>query len=177
MVRGSPAVIAALIALTLAASSGCAADHNAQPGRRSVSPTAVAPPVSASATTSPSGPLARPTRSPSNAVPPSPPASGSGIAGLIVTDGRCPVARAEPPCPDRPVAAHLNILDAATGTAVASVASDADGRFILPLKPGRYLLRPDRISGAPPHRPTPATVTVKPGQYTTVTIRFDSEIR
>ncbi len=75
------------------------------------------------------------------------------------------------------MAAHLNILDAATGTVVARVDSDANGHFILSLKPGRYLLRTDRMSGAPPHRPTPATVTVKPGQYTTVTIRFDAEIR
>jgi hypothetical protein len=95
----------------------------------------------------------------------------------MVIDGGCPVIRAESPCPDRPVKAHLNILDAATGKVAATVDSDADGGFVVSLPPGRYLLRPDQMSGAPPRRPAPATVIVKPGQYTTVTIRFDSGIR
>jgi hypothetical protein len=95
----------------------------------------------------------------------------------MVIDGGCPVIQANSLCPDRPVRAHLNILDAATGKAAATVDSDADGGFVVSLKPGRYLLRTDQMSGAPPHRPTPATVTVQPGRYTTVTIRLDSGIR
>lgn len=95
----------------------------------------------------------------------------------MVIDGGCPVIRAGSPCPDRPVRAHLTILDAATGKIAATADSDANGGFVVSLRPGRYLLRTDRMSGAPPHRPAPTTVTVQPGGYTTVTIRFDSGIR
>jgi hypothetical protein len=95
----------------------------------------------------------------------------------MVIHGGCPVIRAESPCPDRPVRARLNFLDAATGNVAATVDSDADGGFVVSLPPGRYLLRTGQMSGAPPHRPTPATVTVQPGRYTTVTIRLDSGIR
>jgi len=128
-------------------------------------------------TAAPSTPSASPTRSTGDAVPPTPPSSGSGLTGRTVIDGGCPVLRADSPCPDRPVQAHLSILDAATGKVVATVDTDARGGFVVALPPGRYLLRPDRLSGAPPRRPTPATVSVKPGQYTTVTVRFDTGIR
>jgi hypothetical protein len=173
--RPAPAFVV-LVVLVLAASTGCAAGHDQQPGGRSVSPEGVAPSTSAPVVTAPPTTPASPP-SPGDVAPPNPPSSGSGIAGRLVIDGGCPVIQADSPCPDRPVRAHLSILDAVTGKVAASVDTDAGGGFVVSLKPGRYLLRTDQMSGAPPHRPTPATVTVQPGRYTTVTIRFDSGIR
>jgi hypothetical protein len=96
---------------------------------------------------------------------------------MTVIDGGCPVLRADSPCPDRPIAAHLSILDATTGAIVGTVDSGSDGHFSVALHPGSYVLRPENAAGAPPRRSGVTTVTVEAGHYTPVTIRFDSGIR
>src|SRR6266540_4930898 len=145
-----------LVASTLAAAlTACATTSSPSAGpsptTRSISQ---APPAPSSAT---------------RASPPAPPKTGTGIAGVTTIDGGCPVTRAEPPCPDRPIAAHLSILDT-NGTVVASVDSGTDGHFTVALQPGAYLLRPETLAGAPPHAPQAVSVTVKPGQYTVITL-------
>ena len=87
---------------------------------------------------------------------------------------RCPVARADPPCPAKPVPAHVTVSDAATGAAVTAFDSGNDGRFAVALKPGRYVLRPERVAGAPPRGPQAFAVTVNAGGYTTLTIKIES---
>jgi hypothetical protein len=103
-----------------------------------------------------------------------PPPAGTGITVLGPV---CPVQRADPPCTDRPVAAGLAVLDAETNSSVATVDSGADGHFRIALAAGRYLLRGVNVAGAPPHSPMLVSVVVRPGHYTTVTVRFDSGIR
>ena len=170
-----------LVASTIAAAlTACAkpADTASDAGSGAGSPTTrsisqAPPPTPATATPAPS---ATANRSPVPVTTPSPPAKGTGIAGVTTIDGGCPVIRAEPPCPDRPVTARLSVLGA-NGAVVTTVDSDKNGHFTVALPPGSYVLRPQTIAGAPPHAPQGATVTVKPGQYTIVTLRFDSGIR
>lgn len=162
------ALAAALTACAKPADTGTASDAGS-PTTRSISQAPASPTSSAPST----GPSAR---SSGGVTPPSPPATGTGIAGVTTIDGGCPVARAEPPCPDRPIAAHLSILNT-SGTVVTTVDSGKDGHFTVALPPGSYVVRPETLAGAPPHAPEGASVTVQPGRYTIVTLRFDSGIR
>jgi hypothetical protein len=81
------------------------------------------------------------------------------------------------PCPDRPIKTHLSIIDTATGAVVASLDSGTDGRFSVATKPGRYTVRPQNVAGALPRGVTAMDVTVQPGHYTTITLRFFSGVR
>jgi hypothetical protein len=103
--------------------------------------------------------------------------TGSGITGVTVVDGGCPVVRLDSPCPDRPIQAHLTVTDTSTGTLAATVDSDQAGHFRIPLPPGQYLVRPANPTGAQLPRAAPVTTTVRTGQFTTLTIRFDSGVR
>jgi hypothetical protein len=101
----------------------------------------------------------------------------SGITGVTVVDGGCPVVRLESPCPDRPLPARLTVTDAGSATIVATADTDPAGHFRLALRPGQYLVRAVNPNGAPLPRAAPITTTVTAGRYTTLTIRFDSGIR
>lgn len=61
------------------------------------------------------------------------------------------------------------------GNTVTQIQSDADGHFRVELKPGTYTLQP-RVRGPFP-RSSKRMVTVTDGQFTQVTIAFDSGIR
>ena len=89
----------------------------------------------------------------------------------------CPVALAEPSCPNRPIAARVSIRRSPTGPVVATIDSRADGQFRLAIPPGRYWLRPVSITGAAVRQPVATPVTVRPGQYTNVILHIDSGIR
>jgi hypothetical protein len=136
------------------------------------------PPTPGAATTPTVNRSPVPTATPPDAAPVhAAPTFGSGIAGLTSIDGGCPVLRAETPCPDRPITARLAITDATNGTTVATTTSGTDGHFTVAVKPGRYLVRPLSIAGAPPHPQNPTSATVTPDRYTTITLRFDIGIR
>jgi hypothetical protein len=168
--------IAAALALTfLGALAGCGAgnarsDTTGSPGLTTSTPagSGTAPPATASAS-----PGAATGGGGGTATAP----TGSGITGVTVVDGGCPVVRLDSPCPDRPIQAHLIITDASTGTLAATADSDQAGHFRIPLPPGQYVVHPTNPSGASLPRAAPVTSTVRPGQYTTLTIRFDSGIR
>jgi hypothetical protein len=103
------------------------------------------------------------------------PDSGAGITGVTVVDV-CPVMR-NPPCPDKPVAARVSVLDATGGSVVATAESGTDGHFSIAMNPGQYLLRAVGI-GAGAARPIgPLAVTIEADRYTTVKVRLDSGIR
>jgi hypothetical protein len=170
-IRGAAAVL--LIALV---ASACTSGTSGTAGR---SPSA-GPPPSTPAGSAPSSDAALP-REPAPPAPPSGAATDqrSGIEGAAVVDGGCPVAR-DSPCPDRPYRTQLVVTrpaPAAGGAAavVARTQTDANGRFRVPLPPGRYVVTP--VVGARLPRADPVTVDVQPGRYTAVTVRFDSGIR
>jgi hypothetical protein len=104
-------------------------------------------------------------------------AEGSGVQGRTTIDGGCPVIRADTPCPDKPLPARITVTATGSDTAITTVTTGADGQFRIPLPAGTYLLHPDNVDAARYPTAQPATVTVRPGEFTQVTIRFDSGIR
>ena len=96
----------------------------------------------------------------------------SGIRGTILAGPACPgPARADSPCPDRPVRMTVEVV---TGTAIAATfTTDAAGTFSVTVAPGTYTLRSK--SGLPTL--TSSTVAVVAGEYTAVELRADTGIR
>jgi hypothetical protein len=99
----------------------------------------------------------------------------SGITGLVLIGPMCPVMRQDEPCPDQPFAATLIIRDS-QGRELCAVSSGEDGRFLVGLPPGSYELIPLTGLGGLPFA-TSQWVAVAPGQYTDVTVSYDSGIR
>ena len=99
----------------------------------------------------------------------------SGITGLVLIGPMCPVMRVDEPCPDQPFAATLIVRDS-QGRELCAVSSGEDGHFLVGLPPGSYELTP--LTG-PGDLPSAASqwVAVAPGQYTDVTVSYDSGIR
>jgi hypothetical protein len=96
----------------------------------------------------------------------------SGIRGTILAGPACPgPARADSPCPDRPVRMTIEIL---SGTiAIATVTSDATGRFSVALPPATYTVR---STGGPPTLKD-QTVVVSAGRYAEVQLQADTGMR
>ncbi len=101
-------------------------------------------------------------------------AGDSGIEGQALAGPVCPVERSDRPCPDRPYQAQVTVLDS-QGSEVTRFQTDAEGRFRVPLSPGTYRLRPESPGIRP--RAGEQTVTVRTGQFTAVTIHYDTGIR
>ena len=99
-------------------------------------------------------------------------APAAGIRGTILAGPACPgPARVDSPCPDRPVAMTIEMVQ---GTSVvATVATGADGRFSVALAPGSYVLRSG--SGLPALRSQ--SVTVAAGSYAEVELHADTGMR
>ena len=145
--------------------AGCAA------GRQPTGPVApsTSPAASATSPTRPESPRPVP-------LPPSPP-KGSGVTGVSVVDGGCPVSVVGGRCGDKPWPARISVVEPTSGATVASVTTDQDGVFRIPLPPGTYQLRPANLNGAALPRPVAATVVVPPGGYVMTNVRFDTGIR
>lgn len=106
-----------------------------------------------------------------------PPAPGSGVTGTTVVDVGCPTLATGQTCPTRPLAARLEFSPAgADGPSVAEETGE-DGEFTVDLPPGTYELVPTVPGGGPLPSAEPMTVTVQDGEYTEVTVLFDSGVR
>jgi hypothetical protein len=100
----------------------------------------------------------------------------SGVVVRTVVDKGCPTHPAGTSCPVVPVVAQVIVLD--TGNAVAArVTTDSDGRARIALRPGRYLLRAERLGTQLNPRTGPEPVTVTDGVFKMVTLQFDSGVR
>ncbi len=113
--------------------------------------------------------------SPNGPISPTPTLS-SGIEGTVTEGPMCPgpVPVGNNPCPDQPYQATITILNM-ENKQVAQVQSDAQGNFKVELAPGTYVLHP--ISGKPLPRAADQTVVVSAGQFTPVSIVFDTGMR
>lgn len=103
--------------------------------------------------------------------------ASTGIKGLTIVDGGCPMIKTSSPCPDKPLAAHLTVTKVGSDQPVANVDSDHNGGFQIPLPPGDYTLHPANLTGALHPAASPITVHVQDSRYTIVTVPFDSGIR
>jgi hypothetical protein len=105
---------------------------------------------------------------------PAPTPLASGIEGQVQIGPMCPVVQVGVPCPDRPYQAFLTILRS-TGVKVARFQTNTDGTFHFALAPGEYILRPES-PGVMPYA-NEQQFTVKAGEYTRLTVSYDSGIR
>lgn len=107
------------------------------------------------------------------------PNAGSGIDGVALAGPQCPVVRLESPCPDKPVAnATINVRTADRQANVASAQTDVDGRFRVAISPAEYYLDPQPPDPARPYPfGAPQIVAVHDGEWTQVTVSYDTGIR
>jgi Carboxypeptidase regulatory-like domain len=102
--------------------------------------------------------------------------SGPGIAGQALAGPTCPVVQpGDPNCNDRPVSGATILIRDATGTVVAQVATDANGRFQVVVPPGSYLVEPQPVEGLM-GTAQPIKVTVG-AAFQVVDIAYDTGIR
>jgi len=112
----------------------------------------------------------------SSIVTPPPPQGESGITGIATVGPMCPVMQVNSPCPDQPIQAPVDVLNAGGGL-ITTFTTDAGGGFTVALPAGTYILRPRSPSGlSMPYAPE-QTVIVVAGQFTQVLIQYDSGIR
>ncbi|HXF37339.1 MAG TPA: carboxypeptidase-like regulatory domain-containing protein [Actinomycetota bacterium] len=97
----------------------------------------------------------------------------SGIRGRVLAGPQCPVVVEGSPCPDRP---FVGLVRATSDGRTAEARTDQEGRFSLPVPPGRWTVSAVVEGGGPP-TPIPVTVRVQPGAYVRVTLEVDTGIR
>jgi hypothetical protein len=99
----------------------------------------------------------------------------TGIAGHVLIGPVCPVEQLNNPCPDKPYQVTLSVLDANNRRTIVKFQTDASGNFHQALLPGRYILHPEspRVMPVAPEQ----TFSVLSGQFTQLTVTYDSGIR
>ncbi len=104
------------------------------------------------------------------------PSPASGIEGTVTEGPMCPgpVQVGDNSCPNRPYQATITVLNA-NNNQVAQIKTDAEGAFKIELPPGTYVLHP--LSDKPLPRAADQTVEVMPGQYTQMSIIYDTGMR
>jgi hypothetical protein len=101
----------------------------------------------------------------------------SGVSGRVLLGPQCPVEQVGNPCPDKPVAAEVQVFEAGSDDLVTSTDSGEDGRFRIDLEPGSYELLPVvSDSGGLPYGKR-LQVSVESGEYARVRLSLDSGIR
>jgi Carboxypeptidase regulatory-like domain len=104
------------------------------------------------------------------------PSNGVGVSGIATAGPTCPVVSDnDPSCAARPVAGATVHIVAADGTEVATLTTDAQGRFSADLEPGAYRVVADDAAGLM-HRPDPVAINVTTG-VVTVELSYDTGIR
>jgi hypothetical protein len=104
------------------------------------------------------------------------PTPTSGIEGLVTKGPMCPgpVAIGDTQCQDQPFQATISVLGA-NSNLITQFQTDASGIFKIPFAPGTYILHPTSVK-AFPHAADQSVVVVA-GQFTQVTIKYDTGMR
>jgi hypothetical protein len=100
----------------------------------------------------------------------------SGIRVHTSVSPGCPLEHAGAPCSAQPIAAAVEVRDAA-GSVVADIGSSSHGTFRFGLAPGEYDVTVSVDKGVPTPQRQHAQVTVMEGRYTPLDMVFDSGIR
>lgn len=104
-------------------------------------------------------------------------APDSGITGQVTVGPSCPVVQVNSPCPDKPFKATLVVTDPLGNQTVATLTTDADGKYRLPLPAGDYRLEPQAPNpGAPPQAPG-EPFHLEAHQWLKINVTYDSGIR
>ncbi len=104
------------------------------------------------------------------------PGTGIGIAGTATAGPVCPVSRpGDPNCADRPVAGATIHVVGADGSEVATLRTDAAGRFEVDLPAGNYQVIADAVKGLMV-APAPVPVTIATS-VANVKLQYDTGIR
>jgi len=98
----------------------------------------------------------------------------TGIEGQVFIGPTCPVEQVNHPCPDKPYQATLSVLTPAR-TKILEFQADTEGHFRIALAPGDYILHPESPNVIP--HAAEQTFTVVTGQFTHLTVTYDSGIR
>ncbi len=88
----------------------------------------------------------------------------------------CPVVREGEDCPDQPFRAQLDVTNL-DGRTIAQSQSGEDGYFRIPLPPGDYILLPESLNKGAPPLAGPIEFSVVAGEWTKLTVNYDSGIR
>ena len=99
----------------------------------------------------------------------------SGIVGVALAGPTCPVESLASPCPERALRATLAVYGA-SNQFVTRFSTSPQGRFRVRLAPGSYRLRAQGAF-AYPRLVAPLSVKVRPGEFTRLTLQFDTGIR
>ena len=98
-------------------------------------------------------------------------APDSGVRGVVLPRFPCPVILESDRCDEQTRSASIVIRRASDRTRVASLRTDARGRFHKALDPGTYLFQVTRAGQDRPVRGAPKRVVVPPHQYVPVILR------
>ena len=103
--------------------------------------------------------------------------TGPFVTGTVLAGPTCPVARpGDPACAPQPVAARVRFEDA-TGRAVATATSGADGGFRARVPSGTYTVVAGASTGGQLPRGIPATVSVPATGIDGLQVAMDTGIR
>jgi hypothetical protein len=111
--------------------------------------------------------------------------SGGTVRGQVLAGPGCPVETAPADgstagggdeCADRPTAARIQVTAVNSGSVVATVRSDADGRFRVDLPAGQFELQALGLADPGVACP-PLLVHVRPGRATDAVVHVDTGIR
>ena len=100
----------------------------------------------------------------------------SGITGKTLVGPMCPVVREGEECPDQPFQATITVNNL-EGRKIIQFQTDEQGSFKVPLVPGEYILHPETPEGKPLPFAPEQQFPVKAGEFTRITIMYDSGIR
>lgn len=103
--------------------------------------------------------------------------ANAGIEGQVLVGPTCPVVQQGKECPDNPYQATLTVLDSSGTRQVARFQTDNEGRFRFPLAPGNYILHPETPENMPLPIAPEQIFTVTEGQFTQISVVYDSGIR
>lgn len=100
----------------------------------------------------------------------------SGIEVQVFVGPMCPVVQEGVECPDQPYQATLTVLNT-NRKEVLHFETDEDGRYIVNLAPGDYILRPESPQDMPLPYASEQNFTVLPDEITQLIVVYDSGIR
>lgn len=103
-----------------------------------------------------------------------PEATDSGIEGQVFIGPMCPVMIEGEECPDQPYQAVLTVTSP-NGKRIVQIQTDENGKFMIPLQPGEYVLHPESPNALP--FAGEQAVIVEDGKFTQVIVNYDSGIR